>query len=195
MALLPWSRIRTVHALLFGGDENGNALRLFADHHGGGLRVIDQSHVKTHEGDLYLAGHLFSLGSAADGEVIITTGATKEIHLSVGVSAGAGGRFFVFEAPTFTVGTPITPINANRQSANTAEPTVVYTPTVTVDGTALSSEVVPGGTTGAATGGANRGFARGVEYILKASTSYLFRFTNDGAGTEYASISLGFYED
>ncbi len=195
MALLSWSRIRTVHALLFGGNTEGEALRLFADNHGGGLRVIDQAHVKTHEGEMYVTGNIFSLASGANGDIIFTTGATKFIHIAAKFSSNAQGRFFMYEGPTFSGGTAIVPINTNRISTNTAQPTLVHTPTVTAVGTLLHDDVVPGGSGGNAQGGSGGGYARGIEFNLKASTSYLFRFTNDGNGTENTSTSIGFYED
>jgi hypothetical protein len=84
--------------------------------------------------------------------------------------------------------------NLKRASANVGTATLKSNVTVTGSGTVLSDAMVPGGTTGQRSGGVSQ-IRNGIEWILKAGTTYVIRLTNRSGGAVQASISAIFYEE
>jgi hypothetical protein len=83
---------------------------------------------------------------------------------------------------------------ANRQSSLTATQTITSGPTITGTGTTLIQDYVPGGSGGNSVGGNSSNIARITEFIGKASTAYLFRYTNMNASAQPVSMTIGFFE-
>ena len=197
MALSLFGRIRTVHAVLFGGDYLGNAQRVKVDDEGA-VEVITTVHGHAHAGNLWLVGHIWT-GIVAAGvvELQLTVGANKNAHFMWGVNSTAQGRIQIFRGPTSSGGTTITPFNVDDSDVSPPSPeaTAVWDPTVTGDGTELPlGSVLPGGSGFLASGGSDAELVRGPEIIGRASTKYLVRFTNDSSSAENISLHAGFYE-
>jgi hypothetical protein len=98
-------------------------------------------------------------------------------------------------------GTDVASFNANRQSTKTTTASIYHTPTITGTGTTLilnyyiTGGSVGGGGGGSSVGGTSADFARVTEFVLKASSKYLFRVTNTSGGTVAGSMQLGWYEN
>lgn len=143
----------------------------------GYLITIDDIHARIHQGVFFEANNLtLNVAVASPKKILLVTGGTKVVHLSYDVETGAGGaKLELYEGTTVSdTGTPITSINENRLSTNTAEMQVFDTPTVTNDGTQI--DIHQSGTTTA--GGklsGHVGFNR--EFILKKSTNYQLKIT------------------
>lgn len=159
-----------------------------------GSRQADDPHSRIHQGVLYSASEIVdALADDAPFDMIITTPADDWPHVAPEPSFDASADFLIYEAPTFDGdGTSVDVINHNRNSQNTFGGAVVHTPTVTAVGTQiLISDHVPGGTGGNASGSTAGQFAN--EFILKPSTSYLFRLINRSGQANRGGIILNFY--
>lgn len=158
-----------------------------------GNRPADDPHSRIHQGVFYSASEIVAaLGDDENFDMIITTPADDWPHVAPEPSFDGSADFLIYRAPTFTVGTPVDAVNHNENSTNTFGGTVVHTPTVTAVGTQLLiSDHVPGGTGGNASGATAGQFTN--EFILKPSTSYLFRLTNRSGQANRGGIILNFY--
>lgn len=158
----------------------------------GGLRPVADAHTRIHRGEMFTADIIAaSLANNANLDIIMTTPATDWPHLTVKAMIGGDGELSVYEAPAFTGGTAITPVNHKFYSSNTWAGAVVHTPTVSNAGTLKISHYIPGGTGGGAIGGIG---GRGEEVQLKPSTSYLIRLTNVSGQARRAALDLTWYE-
>lgn len=194
--LISWLNNGFQRVVLYGVDYLGAPRDVYVDDDGA-LKNIDTIHSHIHAGQLFIAGHTFAaVASAASVDLVIEAPASpKQIHFAFDASASAGGRVSLYKDPTYTGGTPITPLNMNGNSVNTADAVVRHTPSVSAAGTLLPlGGVVPGGSGGNAAGGSNSDLARGIEIIASYSSKYLLRFTNDSSQAENVSIQFGFYE-
>lgn len=158
---------------------------------GDSLITISSFHAKVHGGKSFLTHHLFNaVADAANADLALTTG-SGETHTLISLVVEGKCDLFLYEAPTFTVGTSITPVNRNRNSATTALATVVHTPTVTDVGTEIFHGFVAAGGKHDP-GSATEGFS---EWGLKSSTKYLLRVTNNSGAAIDILSSLHFYEE
>ena len=156
--------------------------------------VMEQIHDYVHDGLLFSANHLFSaVANNGNADFQITVGATM-CHEILSFAVDGQSQLAIYEAPTSTVGTPITPVNLNRNSANVPASSVVFTPTVTVVGTLLAQHEIPGGTTGGSSSRSGSLAREGSEWVLKPNTKYLFRVTNLSGSAENISMTSQFYE-
>jgi hypothetical protein len=168
-----------------GGATSGNT---------GYLTSVEYEHHKIHEGDHYEC-------SDYDSDVDITgpkywhikTPASGRTHLTFEVIAARNGLLEFFENPTITGdGTLLTCYNNDRNSSNTPNTLFYYDATASSDGTKLDTFVIgsDGSNPVGDRGGDNR---RNNEWILKASESYLIKFT---AATDNCRVSMQseFYE-
>ena len=104
--------------------------------------------------------------------VFTTPTTTPIIHMLFSVGSSAGFEIDMYEGSTgVTGGTSMTPFNSNRGSTNTSDATVVSDPTAITDGTLIMAHKY---------GGLKEtGFiSADDEIILKANTTYLWRFTS-----------------
>ena len=154
--------------------------------------IIDSVHDEVHEGEMMKCGYSSaSVANNASLNVLLTTG-NAEAHAAIRYSAGGEGQCYLYESPTVSGGTALSIYNMKRNSTRTAATTAKHTPTVSATGNvALIDEFLPCGSGGQAGGGAVR---LGTEWILKPSTDYLLRFTNQAATAQQASIAVEFYE-
>jgi len=157
-----------------------------------GGRVADDAHSRVHQGVMYTASYR-AAALADDGELdmVITTPADDWPHLTISPAIDGVADFDFYEAAQITGGTAVSSHNHNRNSSNTFGGSIVHSPTVSSAGDPLLiGYVIPGGR-GPHSAGASGGF--GLEWALKASTSYLVRLTNRAGGVKRASIVFNFY--
>lgn len=147
--------------------------------------------------DLCLQGRVFSVsleGSIASGQSAyaqVKTGALKTavIHYDF-VAVSENMRFTVLEAPTITDGTTqVTPINVNRNSANTALTRFYTNPSNISGGTTILIHGMPSGAN--KIGGSTE---HSETWDLPANTSYVVKIDNLGNSTSTFFFNMGFYE-
>lgn len=175
-------------------------IKSFMDPYAHAVTVIDEEHRLVHDGMVFDCDHY----SAS-----IANGASLDVHLKVpagcyphlralGFAVSDGPcMFYFYEAPTLSAdGTELTPRNHNRNSTNTPQMQVFHTPTVTGVGTLLHQRFVPdmGGVGANLVGvvGSTAGSAQ--EFVLKPSTSYIIRMTNNSGAAIAAAGECLWYE-
>ena len=159
----------------------------------GNLRIIDTVHSEIHEAEHYFVEDYDGDVDATDKYWLIKAPNTAvRAHIVFTFAASLNGTAYVYENPTVSNnGTPLTEINNDRNSANTATVSVFRDPTVSNDGTQLkvvvigSDSVNPSGSR--AIGGAG---SRDEELILEQNEDYLVKFT---AITNNTRVSVGMY--
>lgn len=162
------------------------------------LITIPYNTEQTHQGRFFFANFYDAAVEAGTNiDLLMVTGATYSPHVAVMCDMGAESTISIYEAVTASSnGTELSALNANRVSANAATASVFHTPTVTDTGTTLLlNHYISGGGGGNATGGSSTDFARITELVLKLSTKYLFRVTNQSNGAVKGSAQLGWFED
>lgn len=154
--------------------------------------VLDFAHYENHEGNTY---HNDGFVPALADDALIVMGlhcGSKSAHIQFTASVGGDGLGRLYEAPTFTAsGTMVTPRNKNRTVSKVATLTPYSTPTVSVSGTYLQSNFIPGGTRNQASGGS--GGTRS-EWILKPNTWYLAMLQNISGGAQPFGMQAEWYE-
>jgi hypothetical protein len=175
-------------------DASGNAV--YVDSYAKALGVISHDHLQIHRSVTYTISEQITVddsgGATPVAYYLLTVPASTYPHLRTISTSSDGGPYTVelFESPTTTAnGTAKTAHNNDRNSSNTSGTTVYTGPTVSADGTLLESVLAPS-TRGSA------GFDSTEEWILKASTNYLIKITNNtsGAGTSEFAITFAWYE-
>lgn len=170
------------------GTHTERAAVVYAD----GSRPVVDAHTQIHHGQMFTADHIVaSLANNAVIDVVITTPSNDWPHIIIKASIGGDGLLQIFEGTVFTGGTPITAVNHKFYSTNTADETIVHTPTISNDGTNKIDHYIPGGTGGIATGGVG---GRSEELVLKPSTNYLVRLTNVSGTARRAGLELMWYQ-
>lgn len=155
---------------------------------------IDYEHYRLHYGHHFFATDLATIGAAGTKLWhLLAPNTVSRVHLTVKVKSSNSGIFEVYENPTLNVlGTLITPLNNDRNSATAAATVVREDTTYAVIGTLIYTEVM--GTNAAAPSGDIGGFyERNIELILKQAEDYFFIFTADNASTR-VSILFEWYE-
>lgn len=158
-----------------------------------GLVLIDTVHARIHAGVMFHADHLnLSVGAGSDLEVLFQVPSAVFPHFRFLINCGSDVELQLFEGATFSAaGTSMTVSNRNRNGSDSASCTPTHTPTITGDGTRREHMFIPGGGGPGSTGAQ---FAGWREWILKPSTSYLFRATNRGALPDAVGYELDWYE-
>jgi hypothetical protein len=135
-----------------------------------------------------LTGNLLANNGTID--IVVTPNPNTNVCMTAIVQCGGDAEFYVHENVTnVTGGTIFVPINRNRRSINVSQVGVLINPTVTVNGV-IYEEIVLGGSTGVASGGA----VEGIDYILKPDVSYLFRMKNVSGQSRLAELQLTWCE-
>ncbi len=142
-------------------------------------------------GNLYSAQH--SNGALADTgtiELVFTSvnDLTLDTFLSLSVFVGGNTTLELFIGPAFSSGTPITFLNRNSKSGNSAGAALVLDPTITDDGTQIGSTITVAGGTKQNPIGA--GFGSPSAFIATDDTSYLVRLTNVSGGTTVVNADV-----
>ena len=159
-------------------------------------RTIGHTHAKAHMGELW---------AVSDFDDAILPVAPKYWHIKTVAGFYAHLRLDVIvsdevlvqwsEGPTLTAdGTPLTPINTNRNSPGVANTLFYKDPTVTGQGLILVGVSIPGGSPVQSRIGSTA--RTGAEWILKADvpTSYLLKAEVGNANTN-VSLVVEFYDD
>lgn len=188
------------HVVIYAYDaDDGQFYAAQRDHLLGNLVVTDSPHHEVHEGRAFAACYLQPHASllADDGSLdfLIAVG-ELEAHVEWRLSAGGDFELHHFEGTEVTdAGTEVTAHNRRRASTRTPTTAVTHTPTISDDGTLLSSVFIAGGAglgPGTTQGGAVR---PGLETILAPSTTYLLRATNRAGSAQQFSIEIEWYEE
>jgi hypothetical protein len=161
------------------------------------VSVTDRVHRETHEGEGFGVCHIFvDVGSDDHADILIQTGASKELHFTFATTAEGKAYAYLYEDTEATSGAGLTPHNKLRASSETSDAAFSHTPgfaSVPVLGTLLPCGLIPGGIGGnsvGATGGSGR-----QEIVLKINTNYLVRVTNKAGSAKDISITCSWYEE
>lgn len=156
--------------------------------------TVDIVHQRVHEGR-YFSGGYYNAAVADTNTIQLLVQTTAEVTHAVFNATSSGDAYIqLFEGATVSAaGTAVTMSNHNRQSTKVFGGTVTHTPTVTGTGTQVNgTSLMPGGTKSAGSGGEFDGF--GAEFVLAASTIYLFRVTNVAGGNAKMDVALKCYQ-
>ena len=168
----------------------------------GALAIVDYPHHEVHEGEAYELSAIDVDLDTADKLTIAfkTPDTTKWLHCVVLASNSSASKLEVLRGPTITNGTgsDMVPYNRNHNSQNTSGVSSIkatpvagqatLTPTITVDGTAVHTQVLGTGKDKGSSG------SRGdEERVLAQNTVYAFRITGL-ADNGLASLSVSYYE-
>lgn len=157
----------------------------------GSIQPAADAHSRVHRGELFCASILIAnLSSDASFDVAVTSGLTVATHVVPMPTLGGTFDFYVYETPTFTLGTSLAAHNQKFGSTNTLDATFVTSPTVTNAGTQRRVFELPGGSGGQAVGG-SADF--GAEIYLPAAGKALFRMTNVSGQSRSGSIMIFAY--
>lgn len=133
-----------------------------------------------------------ALINTASVEIIISVPAATYPHLVSTITVSGDCSIEFYEGATTTAdGTAINLFNRNRNSATTPDIVLTHTPTISGDGTIVHPDYIPGGQKKKATGGED-GFDD--ELVLKPSTKYLLRVTNESGANAIVAIAFDWYE-
>ena len=178
-------------------DNDGNIAGV--DAHSRSIRTIDAGHAMVHLGFVYKAWHKFTgVADAASVYLHVKNPADLYPHLhDFTVTAGRGDvDVQVFETPTTSAdGTLLQERSLNRNGTiDTSGLDVYHTPTVSSDGTEIRNTWIP--PTAAGVGHSDSGAVEDadLEMILKPSTNYLIKITNNSGGSIDIHAKLYWYE-
>lgn len=155
-------------------------------------QVFDHAMIHQGLGFTYSENHAGIL-SAGTVDLLLVTG-DKPVHMRVLKVSSTGSpisALYYEDAVTSAQGTAEAIGNNNRTSTKTSECTLTSTPTVTDVGNLMGADIYPsqgGGQSGSS------GTLAGGEWILKAGTQYLIRFTNDDNSASDIAINMFWYE-
>lgn len=169
------------------------------DQYTGALTVIAETHRMTHEGFVFHADRkVTGLADAGTDDMLIAVPAATFPHMHrIRINTGKGDiDITLYEGTTTSAdGTAVTSFVTNRNSANTPDVVITHTPTVTGVGTAIHSAWIPPTATGVGQSAEGvRGAEQGEEWLLKPSTKYLLRVTNNSGSTIDLWVELLWYE-
>jgi len=160
------------------------------DTNAGAVVTIDQNHHEVHMGSAFNLNQT-NAALANNGTLLfeLITGAAVNVHLKAirAFCSGTRAQLEIIEAPTITDGnTALTPLNMRRTGTPpTSGVTAWSNPTGISAGTTITSFNFSG----------NANFLEdSLEYILKAGTKYLVRFTNLSGSAAVCSCQLFWYE-
>jgi len=145
------------------------------------------------DGELFSATHFEAdLADTAELDIRITTAASPTVTLVAVIIEGIGdGDIELFENGTISVGTGITPLDLNRQTANVSVTVFADGPTVTSAGTSIFKGAMVGGTKN---DGIPAAFVGQAALVLKLSEDYLLRITNESGTASNYSVRFVFKE-
>lgn len=152
----------------------------------------DIIHSRIHQGTFFSRDiNDAALGAGAFLAALIQAGPNMSPHLRFIARVGGNCQLRLYEGPTWSVaGTPQAPFNRNRRSAIVPAMVLTSGPTVSVKGTELLSELIPGGI-GASSGATSNAFE---EWILDVDTDYLVEVENLTGQVQPINMQIDFYE-
>lgn len=179
---------------------HAETIRKFEEKLTGYCGVIGSDHAYIHQGRGFQYPCSFSLGNGAVKGCIIRTPLITSLNENHwrptrATTSAAAVRVELYEAPTYTGGTPLTGIvNMNRSSTRTPETVLVDgTLSISNNGTLLSIDILGGSGSPARVAGGSGGQEN--EIYLDNATEYLLLFTNITTTTTIISANLFWYEE
>ena len=157
--------------------------------------TMDEPHSRVHRGDYStVSNYNSSIGNNAVFTTLFIVG-THDLHLTLETQSIGSFKIEIVESPTVTVnGSALTISNLNRRSTYNTDTTVFNTPTFTV-GAVVKTKNIVAGTTGATRVSTMSTTRQGVEHILKAGLKYVIRLTNLSGASQEMAIDTEFYEE
>ena len=158
--------------------------------------MVDVNHQRNHDGRAFFAYKIAPdsapLAANASIDIVLASPSGVFPHITIDGLCLGDAELYVYEGSTTTGGTSFTPINRNRNYAesNPSQVAMVINPTVTSVGNELDAQIIPGGSGKKSSGGT----AGSLEYVLKPLTNYLFRLTNVNGTSHAAYLTLEWYE-
>lgn len=163
------------------------------------ITVIQEPHRMSHEGFMYhTSGKVTGMIDANVDDFLFVTPALTFPHLQrLEFTFGAGDIDIVAYEDTTTSadGALVTTHNTNRNSTNTPNLEIYQGPTVTGVGTLIHTQWVQPTSTGVGqTANGVSNVSNGEEWLLKPSTKYLIRVTNNSGATINYRFEALWYE-
>lgn len=158
--------------------------------------IVDVNHQRNHDGRAFFAYKLAPdsapLAPNASIDIVLASPSGVFPHITIDAMCLGDAELYIYEGASTTGGTSFTPVNRNRNYAdsNPSDVAMVINPTVTSVGTQIDAQIIPGGV-GKKSGG---GTAGSLEYVLKPLTNYLFRLTNVNGTAHAGYLQLEWYE-
>lgn len=161
--------------------------------------IISSVHAHAHRGKVFhMAVKQTGLADTASAEFLIRVPAAIYPHVHrFRVNLSAGDVDIVqYEGATITApGTPVSTFNTNRNSSNVPSTLIYGAPTVGADGTEIHRMWTPSMGTGIGQSQVGISDAEaGEEWILKPSTDYLMRITNNSGAALSFWAEMLWYE-
>jgi hypothetical protein len=158
--------------------------------------AITSEHQHVHEGDGYSVAAKISGITATGGTGLYllnnTNGQNPHLRAMQMTTTGAPASVELFEATVTALdGSQVTAYNKNRTSTNTPSLEIYTGPTLVTIGTKIDEDIIPA--VGNKAGSAAE--AVGEEWILKSSTKYCIRVTNNDNQDIDAMLKLFWYEE
>lgn len=148
--------------------------------------VIDSAHTEIHGGEHYFLEGTATLASGGTMAFGITTPDTTDwAHMLFELDSNGQLSFDLYEDGTWIIGVTETPMNNNRNSANTSGLLIVSNPDF-IEGTLIASGQWGDKKFG---GAADREY----ELILRQNTDYVWQF-NSGVASNLILYDLSYYE-
>jgi hypothetical protein len=163
------------------------------------LTTLDEIHRLTHDGFVYhTSGKVTGMINANVDDFLLSVPAVTFPHFQrLQITAGEGDiDMLVYEGTTTSAdGAAVSVFNVNRNSSNTPDTVLTTGPTVTDVGTLIHTQWIPPSATGVGQSPAGVvGETNGEEWVLKPSTKYLVRITNNSGSTISYRYEMLWYE-
>jgi hypothetical protein len=161
------------------------------------LVVMDYEHFRVHQADMYEISYI-DLAVANDASIEVLLSCVELTHVTFSALTEGLSYAYLFEAPTYSGGTVLTPHNRNREAAlDGTAPTIANTykhsPTVTGTGTSIvDGAIVPGGSSPARPSAGGRA---STEWLLAGGVDYVARLTNKSGSSAWMELQMDIYED
>jgi hypothetical protein len=156
--------------------------------------MVDVNHQRNHDGRAWFAYKVYpdsaKLADAASIDIVLAAASGVIPHMTIDALCLGDAELYIYEGTSATGGTAFTPINRNRNYTTSSQVAMIINPTISLLGTQIDAQILPGGS-GKKAGG---GTASSLEYVLKPLTNYLFRLTNVNGTAHAASLQLEWYE-
>jgi len=171
---------------------DGSVVRIEVDPYSGSLQTIETEHARIHAGDGFqVSGKISTIGTGASEYFLVVPSIVMHWRHFRIVTTEAPIDIVLYENPTVTAnGTSLTIQNRNRLSTHTAGATVYGGSTVTADGTAIFTDMIP--TSAKDSGGDVEGLP--VEWIINGGNTYALKITNNSGGNIDIIYQFFWYE-
>ena len=144
------------------------------------LNTIGYEHHEIHEGNHFFVAGYGTFAADEDIDFQITTPLSQKLaHMTFSFQSTGAVVFSIYEGAVVQAGTSVTPINSDRNSANTSSLTVQYDGVVDTAGSLIYQQAWGYTNTPSKSEGGVSG--RDNEIILRAGTTYRFLIERDSA--------------